>query len=70
MSGSKTSPAKPEDPKTPTRDELLAKCQELATAPNILDKLCEELRRCGVVGDLQRFCILYLAMLTRSTWRC
>jgi hypothetical protein len=65
MSEHQTSPAKPEDPKAPTRDELLAQCRELAEAPNILDKLTEELRRCGVVGDLKRFHILFLAILTR-----
>jgi hypothetical protein len=49
----------------PTREELFEQCKHLALAPSILDEFGAELRRCGTVGKLDNFHILFLAMNTR-----
>jgi hypothetical protein len=49
----------------PTREELFEQCKHLALAPSILDEFGAELRRCGVVGSMDNFQILFLAMITR-----
>lgn len=48
-----------------TREELFEQCKHLALAPSILDAFSAELRRCGTVGKLDNFHILFLAMNTR-----
>jgi hypothetical protein len=48
-----------------THEELFEQCKHLALAPSILDAFSAELRRCGVVGSMDNFQILFLAMVTR-----
>lgn len=48
-----------------SRDELFARCYDIATAPNVLAKLSEALGSCGLAGDTRRATLLYLATTTR-----
>ena len=47
------------------REALFASCSQLALSNSILDEFECELRRCGVVGSVDYFQILLLAMITR-----
>ena len=47
------------------RQELWLQCESLASSPRILDRLSEELPRCGVVGEGRAAKLIYLIVTTR-----
>lgn len=57
--------AQPSDPAPEGPEELWAKCRDLATDPNILDRFTEDYGRSGVVGEDRNGKLLYLALTSR-----
>jgi hypothetical protein len=54
-------PAKP----LPTREELFAACNRIASSPNILDLFIGELNRAGFAGEERASRLIFLALVSR-----